>query len=298
MLKTMPQYWPQHTFAMELKARLAWNSNVDGSCTGIPKHVSWSWQLAMPGNRLLHDYWHYYQASDNDIASLQRQNRNEWGSWRCGNIPSIHKSIGFPILQVMWIQANQSLQWEQTVISCHHLSKNVRMVTVLCCGGLVLWMMMSNFRICFTCNHDKCSRNPEQYPSWTMMRQQVTVPNYHGADFPHHCFPILPCGLQTWTLLMLSPALISCRTFFLGPWVPCSHPNPCTCMVRSLWRIEKSRKDEGNCVDEYQQTGNNDSSFDVWRLVWWCCCNCSIFSSECNWKSIWGVQKGNPGSAI
>jgi hypothetical protein len=28
------------------------------------------------------------------------------GSWRCGDIPSIHNFTGFPLLQVMWIQAN------------------------------------------------------------------------------------------------------------------------------------------------------------------------------------------------
>jgi hypothetical protein len=27
---------------------------------------------------------------------------------------------------------------------------------------------------------------------WTMMRQQVTVPKHHGANFPHHCIPANP----------------------------------------------------------------------------------------------------------
>ncbi len=69
---------------------LSWNwsggwygvSNVDGSCADLPRYASWSWQLAMLGNWLLHDC-HYYQASGNGIAPSQRQNQNKGGSWRC-----------------------------------------------------------------------------------------------------------------------------------------------------------------------------------------------------------------------
>jgi hypothetical protein len=89
-------------FCHRLKRRLVW-----GFLRG--------WQLRRPTQICLLELTvcHYNQASDNGIAPSPRQNRNKRDSWRCGDIPSIHNSTGFPILQVMWIQANQSLKWEQ-----------------------------------------------------------------------------------------------------------------------------------------------------------------------------------------
>ncbi len=130
---------------------------------------------------LLHDC-HYYQASDNGIASSQRQHRNKQDSWRCGDIPSIHNSTGFPILQVMWIQADQSSKWDQLWIAA---TVSLRLQGWWRCFVVVgkyfgWWWAISEFAVLATGTNAKETPNniaPEWWrdSKWRFQNTMVTI---------------------------------------------------------------------------------------------------------------------------
>jgi hypothetical protein len=117
----------------------------------VPRGVD---RLATLGNWSFHDR-HYYQAFDNGIAPSPRQKETNEVLEGVEMFLQSTTPQAFQFYRSCGIkQINHRNEDNREILHC--LSKNARKATVLCCGGLVFWAMMSNFLVCCTCHQDKC----------------------------------------------------------------------------------------------------------------------------------------------